>query len=188
MTNVELLTLSEAAVVANVDVRDVHRMIDEDILPKELVEVNDGRRVDARACVFVSFYFRGAATLTAEARTHVIKSLWSSRCRDRPREFKLAFVTVNFDDLLSEAIERRRKLEEARAVVECDEEVLGGEPVFKGTRVPVRDVAASVKKGLSKDRILSAYPALKAHMLELAVIWADANPARGRPKGSRRRS
>jgi uncharacterized protein (DUF433 family) len=100
----------------------------------------------------------------------------------------MEFVTINFDRLLSETLERRDKLEKARAAVECDEDVLGGEPVFKGTRVPVRDVAASVKKGHAKDRILAAYPALREPMLELAVIWADANPARGRPKVSRRHS
>jgi hypothetical protein len=36
------------------------------------------------------------------------------------------------------------------------------------------------------ERILRGYPELDERMLELAVIYADANPARGRPKGSSR--
>jgi uncharacterized protein (DUF433 family) len=40
--------------------------------------------------------------------------------------------------------------------------LLGGTPVLRGTRIPVHDVAASVAAGASKDRILSAYPALDA--------------------------
>lgn len=188
MANVDLLTVSEAAVVANVDVRDVNRMIDEDILPKELVEVKDGRRLDTHACFYVSFYVHSAATLTAETRTNVIKSLWSQHRWEQPREFKIQYLTLNFDALLSEHLARHAKLAAAREAIVTDDEVLGGEPVFKGTRIPVRDVAASIKKAIPKERILAAYPALKEPMLELAVIWADANPARGRPKGSRRHS
>jgi len=56
-------------------------------------------------------------------------------------------------------------------------EVLGGAPVFEGARVRVRDVAASLKKGVSRERLLSAYPALNEDMLKLAVAGAEANPA-----------
>jgi uncharacterized protein (DUF433 family) len=48
----------------------------------------------------------------------------------------------------------------------------------------VHDVAASVAAGASKDRILSAYPALDAEKIELAEIYARANPPRGRPRSN----
>ena len=32
------------------------------------------------------------------------------------------------------------------------------------------------------DRILAAYPSLDADRIELAAIYAEANPARGRPR------
>jgi uncharacterized protein (DUF433 family) len=197
----ELLTVSEAAVVAGVEVRDVNRMIDEDILPKELVKERDGRWIEAKACAFVDFYVHTAATLTAEARLNVISSAlkkmnayksgsWASSARVRKDaliDVDLV-VSVNFDRFVFEAKTRLDRLEEARAAIETDGEVLGGIPVFKDTRIPVRDVAASMKKGIAKERILRAYPALKESMLELAVIYADANPPRGRPRENRRRS
>jgi hypothetical protein len=34
------------------------------------------------------------------------------------------------------------------------------------------------------DRILAAYPALDADKVDLAVIYAEANPPRGRPRQS----
>ena len=57
-----------------------------------------------------------------------------------------------------------------------DSEILSGMPVIKGTRVPVYDLAASVKAGISRDRILAAYPTIKKHHLDLAVAYAEANP------------
>jgi uncharacterized protein (DUF433 family) len=38
-----------------------------------------------------------------------------------------------------------------------------------------------VESGISTDRILAAYPALDAEKVELASIYTDANPMRGRP-------
>lgn len=190
MRESELLTVPEAAVVADVDVRDVNRMIDEEILPRELVKLRDGRWLESKACAFVDFYIHTAATLTAEARINVISSALKAMKanKERPRSFDGEFLTINFDRFVERSEERHRKLEEARAAVETDKDILGGIPVFKGTRVPVRDVAASVRKGIAKERILRAYPGMKEGMLELATIYADANPARGRPREARRRS
>ncbi len=36
--------------------------------------------------------------------------------------------------------------------------------------------------GLPIERILKAYPGLDAEKIELARIYAEANPARGRPR------
>lgn len=59
---------------------------------------------------------------------------------------------------------------------------MGGTPVIRGTRVPVYDVAASVAAGIPLDRILAAYPSLKMEQIELANLYAEANPQRGRPR------
>ena len=61
-----------------------------------------------------------------------------------------------------------------------DSEILSGMPVIKGTRVPVYDLAASVKAGISRDRILAAYPTIKEHHLDLVVAYAEANPLQRR--------
>ena len=61
-------------------------------------------------------------------------------------------------------------------------EILSGAPVIRGTRVPVYDVAASVAADIPMDRILAAYPSLDADKVELASIYAEATPPRGRPR------
>jgi uncharacterized protein (DUF433 family) len=63
-----------------------------------------------------------------------------------------------------------------------DPEILGGIPVIRNTRIPVYDVAASASAGISTDRVLGAYPGLTAREVELATLYAEANPQRGRPR------
>ena len=58
-------------------------------------------------------------------------------------------------------------------------------PVIRGTRVPVYDVAGLVLADVPTERILSDYPALNREKVELAAVFAEANPPRGRPPGRR---
>jgi uncharacterized protein (DUF433 family) len=77
------------------------------------------------------------------------------------------------------------RLEKACAQVIADPEILSGTPVIKGTRVPVYDVAASVAAGVQMEEILSSYPSLNREQVELAALYAEANPA---PVGRARRT
>ena len=72
-------------------------------------------------------------------------------------------------------------LAKAKAMVATDPEIRGGEPVIKGTRIGVYEVATMLERGAGKEDILSGYPTLKPEHLELALIYAKAYPRRGRP-------
>jgi uncharacterized protein (DUF433 family) len=188
----ELLTASEAAVVAAVSLRDVNRLIDESILPDSFLGKRGGRHVLAAACSLIAFYFESAKRLTAEERLWAIKSA-EPRLGNRTLPTLLKedwtlrheFLTIDLGPFLRRASERLARLKEARAMVVSSPEVLGGTPVIRGTRVPVYDVAASVAAGIPRDRILAAYPTLKPDQLELAALYADAVPPRGRPRTRR---
>jgi uncharacterized protein (DUF433 family) len=45
-------------------------------------------------------------------------------------------------------------------VVHCDREILGGTPVFAGTRVPLRNLIDYLEKGYSLDEFLDAFPSV----------------------------
>lgn len=92
------------------------------------------------------------------------------------------FLTYDLTTLAAETEERLAKLERARELVVEDPEILGGTPVIRGTRVPVYDVAASLVAGLSVPEILEGYPSLDEEKVELAAIFAEATPQRGRPR------
>jgi uncharacterized protein (DUF433 family) len=79
----------------------------------------------------------------------------------------------------------RTRLEELMRIntlVQVDENIRGGEPVFRGTRVPVHMIAAFLQQGVPRAEILEDYPALDEESLEVAIRYADLYPRRGRPK------
>ncbi len=178
------LTASEAAVVSGVSVRDVHRMIDEHILPDRFFNTQEARSFTSDACVFIAFYFGAASRLTSEERqrTIALASEHFSKWRSESRIVRNGFLTIDFSPFLKSVDERLLRLGAARAQVCVDEEILGGTPVIKGTRVPVYDIAASYAAGIPMERILSSYPSLKPEQVEFAALFAEANPQRGRPR------
>jgi len=56
-----------------------------------------------------------------------------------------------------------------------DRQVCGGEPVFKGTRVLLRTVLASLAAGDSVEDILAAFPTLKSDDVRAAIAFAAAS-------------
>jgi uncharacterized protein (DUF433 family) len=190
----DMLKPTEAAVVARVALRDVNQVIDERILPEDFISLDDGRRIAASACALISFYFHSAERLTSEERLFAIREVGSRLRRLRARALASLveedwtvrddFLTIDLAPFIRRTNERMDRLSAARELVVSDPDTLGGALVIRGTRVPVYDVAASVAAGLPMDRILAAYPSLDAGKVELAAIYAEANPARGRPRSS----
>jgi uncharacterized protein (DUF433 family) len=56
-----------------------------------------------------------------------------------------------------------------------DKRICGGEPVFKGTRVTLRTVLASLAGGDSAEDILADFPSLKAEDIQAAIAFAAAS-------------
>jgi uncharacterized protein (DUF433 family) len=180
---IDTLTPAEAAVVAGVSVRDVHRVIDEHILPENLYDVREVRSFSSDACVFIAFYFEAAERLTSGERQRAIAL--ASRHSSGKKSTRIVhdgFLTIDFAPFWTSVDERLQRLNAARAQVATDDQILGGIPIIRGTRVPVYDVAASVAVGHPMARILSSYPSLTRQQVELAALFAEANPQRGRPR------
>ena len=56
-----------------------------------------------------------------------------------------------------------------------DPRICGGQPVFRGTRVTLRTVLASLAEGDSAEKILSAFPSLKPEDIRAAIAFAAAS-------------
>jgi uncharacterized protein (DUF433 family) len=69
-------------------------------------------------------------------------------------------------------------------IVRSDPEILGGTPVFVGTRVPLRNLIDYLERGHSLDEFLDAFPTVSREQavaaLEAAheILAARARPAR----------
>ena len=70
-------------------------------------------------------------------------------------------------------------------IISCDEEVMGGTPVFAGTRVPVESLIAHLKAGDRLDDFLEGFPTVSQEQaeafLELALHAVLAEEAHARP-------
>jgi uncharacterized protein (DUF433 family) len=60
-------------------------------------------------------------------------------------------------------------LDSSRYIVQ-DPKICGGEPVLRGTRVPVRTVLASLAEGATVVEILEDFPSLNAEGVRAALI------------------
>jgi uncharacterized protein (DUF433 family) len=63
------------------------------------------------------------------------------------------------------------KLEELKAIVHSDPEIMGGTPVFVGTRVPLQNLVDYLEGGESIEDFLDAFPTVKREQV-IAVIEA----------------
>ena len=62
-----------------------------------------------------------------------------------------------------------------------DPAICGGEPIFKGTRVTLRTVLASLAEGASFAEILADFPTLSEEDLRAAVAFAAASAVEDLP-------
>lgn len=55
------------------------------------------------------------------------------------------------------------------SVVHSDPEILGGTPVFRGTRVPLRNLIDYLERGHSLDEFLDAFPSVSREQAVAAL-------------------
>ena len=69
------------------------------------------------------------------------------------------------------------KTEHLKGIVHSDPEILGGTPVFVGTRVPLQNLIDSLEGGESIEDFLDGFPSVKREQV-LAVIEAGRRKRR----------
>jgi uncharacterized protein (DUF433 family) len=180
-----IYTPAEAAAVSEIGIKAVHNAIDKRIVdtvagPGLRAGSGNRRALTGEGLLRLKLWYGVGSTLAAERRQRLFEAIKAMPTAK----------TVKADDLLIVDVAEARKqlkarimeLDEAEAMIERKKGVMAGEPVFKGTRIPVRAMVAMLSQGADKKDILDGYPKLTSRMIELAKIWAAAHPTRGRPK------
>jgi len=62
-------------------------------------------------------------------------------------------------------------MEDLKGVVHCDPEIMGGAPVFVGTRVPLQNLIDALEGGESIEDFLEGFPSVKRSQ---AIIVIEA--------------
>jgi uncharacterized protein (DUF433 family) len=189
---VRLYTPAEAGAVSGLKLKAVHNAIDKHIVePVAKARVTPMGKLNRLAPRLLTGedlvrlrVWRGVGhTLSAERRQRLFLAIAAKPTAKTVKADELLIVDVG--EARKQVDRGLRDLEEAEAVVEKDKATLGGEPVFKGTRIPVYGIAAMREAGATAEDLLSGYPKLTERLIELARIWASAHPRRGRPKSLR---
>ena len=58
-------------------------------------------------------------------------------------------------------------------VIHIDPEILGGTPVFRGTRVPVESLFTHLEKGISIDEFLEDFPTVSKEQIVSILVIAE---------------
>jgi uncharacterized protein (DUF433 family) len=185
MNTARTYTPAEAAAVSGIGIKSVHNAID-----KRIVETVPGpdsskgrrarRALTSDGLLRLKLWYGIGATLASEHRNRLFHEIKAAPEAKTVRADELLIVDVA--EARRQLKARVQDLEEAEAAIGRMKGVMGGEPVFKGTRIPVRLVASMLAQGADQTEVLEGYPKLTPRMLELARIWVAAHPARGRPR------
>lgn len=188
---------AEAAFIAGLTDRQMNRVVDERLVPEPLFEQRGSNRLFTRlGAAFAKFYFATEDQLLAGARRQILDELNVRVERLAAKDQVLALrlldsiswkverkhVEVDVFPFLQEAFYRAKEVDQADALVTTDPEVMGGAPVFAGTRVPVAIVLGSLATGIQLDRLRGSYPFLTAAHIQAAKVYEEVHPRRGRPR------
>jgi uncharacterized protein (DUF433 family) len=179
-THDTLFTPAEAAVLTGLPLKAVNNAIDKNTIAAVPGE-EGGRLLDARALMSLSIERRLSDRLTTpELRRKVFDAL-----ADAPRNvvsLEGGLLKIDLREPRRALAASLRDLRRARRLVVSDPEILGGDPVFRGTRVPVHLIAELVAQGTKPAELIEGYPRLSAEMIRLAPVYAAAYALRGRPR------
>ena len=191
------VSTAEAAFIAGLSDRHMNRVVDEHILPDVLFHGEDGRSFARLGAAFASFYFATEDMFAAQFRRKVLRDL-TTRLEARPDKdhfFSLTslpwdadwhvdapYVTcVDIVEFVEAALERTKQIEQAHALVTIDPEVMGGQAVFSGSRLPIENILSSLVQGIEFSRIQTTYPFLTDMHIQAAKVFSRIHPKRGRP-------
>src|SRR5271155_2211114 len=174
-----LFTPTEAAVLTGLSLKAVNNAIDKKTISAVAGE-EGGRLLDERALISLAIERLLADRFAPELRRQVFDALAES-----PRNvvsLEGGRVKIDLREPRRELATSLRELRRARRLVVSDPEILGGDPVFRGTRVPVHVIAELSAQSSKPAELIESYPRRPAEMIRLAPVYAAAYPLRGRPR------
>jgi uncharacterized protein (DUF433 family) len=174
-------TAAEASWVTGLSVKAVNKAIEDAAVPIRTVRAGrlHRRYVPYDSLVCLQLHAEGLKQLPLRMRRDVFR-----RVLKEPQQERLKYTEALIIDVGGARMKLSRKvqeLERAAGIIHSDPEIMGGSPVFRGTRIPVYLVADLIERETQIDEILEGYPSLTRQMLEYASIYAATHPKRGRP-------
>lgn len=176
-------TPAQASAVANLPLQAVHKLIERRLIrPRRLRTGRSIRRMLSREQVlYLRLESEGVRLLPIATRREIAKTIESSPGIDAVILNEGSAVTIQVKTVRLELDQDLKRLELAEEMIICEPETMRGTPVYRGTRIPVELVVDMLRQGAEAEEILEGYPALDREKIELAPLYVQAFPRRGRP-------
>ena len=188
----ERFSTKEAAVLAGLSEKAIRHEMARGIARPESVRVGKAARraMDARDIFYLSLVAALPVALKPSDRRDLYvlirrrlakRGRWETKLR-RLRLRGVVEVEIDPRPVRRDVDRRVGVFVRGRRRVASDPNVVGGEPVFAGTRIPVRHVGLLAKKKTALEEILEDYPALSGEDIEFARFFVELRPDPGRPR------
>lgn len=170
-------TIPEAAFLSGVRAKDINREIDANIVP---AEGRGERRVRGSELFYLSAIKEVRTHIDRPLRRHLRQAIVDA-VKSRSPEARVHAFIFSLDLIGRDLAEHYNDLERSRPeLIESHADVLGGEPVIRGTRISARHVAELLRRGASHAEVREDLD-LTDSQIEAAVVFDCTTPRRGRP-------
>ena len=174
-----VFSANEASCITGVPLKQVHRIIDAELLGSAAQGGKRSRAIHVHELVGLMFAHETADIFTLEGRRRLVRSLLDHPDDDSIHENHISVDVASMKEKVRYGCIR---LKLACKDVSSDKAVLAGTPCIKGTRIPVHHIADMLSNGDSVQAICQAFPELPDRQIEHADLYARAYPRRGRPR------
>ncbi|MGH6896779.1 MAG: DUF433 domain-containing protein [Geminicoccaceae bacterium] len=185
-------SLKEAAVLAEISEKSIRHELAREIATPERRPIGASvrRRLDERDILYLNLLAALPVSLGVADRRDLYAMItrrlratgrWR-RTGDRLRLIGAVPVEIDASELRKRLAGRLRLYRRGRARLVARPDLVGGEPVFKGTRVPVRHIGLLARKNVPVAEILEDYPALDENDVAFARLFVELRPDPGRPR------
>jgi uncharacterized protein (DUF433 family) len=176
-------TPAQASALANLPLPAVHKLIERRLIrPRRLRTGRSIQRMLSREQVlYLRLEAEGVRLLPVAARRAIAKKIESSSGIDAVVLTEGSALVIQVKSVRLELDQNLKRLESAANMIVSDPEIMRGTPVYRGTRIPVELIADMLNQGAKPEEILDGYPALDREKIDLAPLYVQAFPRRGRP-------
>ena len=177
------LTVPEAAFVTGHSVRSVNHEIDAGIVATRDRPAREIRRPDL---LYLGAVRDLRTNLGLDLRRRLHAAI-AAAIGARLRSARVGHLSVALDAVEHEVSAKLRTLHRLRAEeIEQRADILSGEPVLTGTRIPARHVADMIRQGATESALAEEFD-LTPVQVAAAILFDRVSPRQGRPPRKARR-
>lgn len=170
----------EAAYVTELSRKIIDQAIDRGEVFAITVRGDSSRRIGYTELIYLRLRLETGDLLSPAGKRQLYAELRRT-LSDNPKIEKVEFgpMSVAVNTAVSAVRRGLARIRLAERYVSIRPDVRAGEPVVRGTRVPVYVLADLASQGADREELLQDYPALTPPALDAALLYARLHPRRG---------